>query len=87
VAEGPVELAVRPHAIQLAAADEASGGVPGRILYAAYLGDHMEYEVAVTLGGREITLFACTLDVDTPRAIGDAVSVGFAPQSVTVIPA
>ena len=87
VAEGPVELAVRPHAIQLAAAGEGSGGVPGRILYAAYLGDHMEYEVAVTLGGREITLFACTLDVDAPRVIGDAVSVGFVPQSVTVIPA
>ncbi|MFD1627208.1 ABC transporter ATP-binding protein [Azospirillum griseum] len=85
LADGPVELAVRPHAIRLAEPGEA-GGVPGRILYAAYLGDHMEYEVAVSLAGRDVTLFARSADVDHPRAIGDAVSVGFAPQGVTVIP-
>ncbi|WP_377806080.1 ABC transporter ATP-binding protein [Azospirillum sp. A29] len=95
LADGPVELAVRPNAIRLtpgqdadaeAAAGDAAGGLPGRVHFAAYLGDHMEYEVAVALGGREVMLFARTPDVDAPLSVGDAVSVGFVPRGVTIVP-
>ncbi|AWK84990.1 ABC transporter ATP-binding protein [Azospirillum thermophilum] len=86
VSGGIVDLAVRPNAIRLSGGT-SSEGVPGCIRYAAYLGDHMEYEVAVTLGGKEMMLFAAIPDVEAPFAVGDAVTVGFAPQGVTAIPA
>ncbi|WP_376962879.1 ABC transporter ATP-binding protein [Azospirillum sp. A26] len=94
LADGPVELAVRPNAIRLTpghdaghdANADAAGGLPGRVHFAAYLGDHMEYEVAVALGGREVMLFARTPDVDAPLSVGDAVSVGFVPRGVTIVP-
>ncbi|CAO3359507.1 ABC transporter ATP-binding protein [Azospirillum palustre] len=84
--DGPVDLAVRPNAIRLALSQDPSDGLPGRVQFAAYLGDHMEYEVAVALGGREVMLFARTPDVDAPLSVGDAVSVGFAPRGVTIVP-
>ncbi|PGH55507.1 ABC transporter ATP-binding protein [Azospirillum palustre] len=86
LADGPVDLAVRPNAIRLALSQDPSDGLPGRVQFAAYLGDHMEYEVAVALGGREVMLFARTPDVDAPLSVGDAVSVGFAPRGVTIVP-
>ncbi|WP_109451515.1 ABC transporter ATP-binding protein [Azospirillum sp. TSH64] len=86
LADGPVELAVRPNAIRLTSDQDPSDGLLGRVHFAAYLGDHMEYEVAVALGGREVMLFARTPDVDAPLSVGDAVCVGFAPRGVTVVP-
>ena len=78
--DGPAELAVRPHAIRL----DAQSGLPGRITKAAYLGSHMEYEVA--LEGVADGVFVIGLDVATPSIVGQAVVVGFTPGGLAVVP-
>src|SRR6185437_1230880 len=46
IAPGAAALAVRPHAVQLAAGPAGKkDGIEGRVTKAAYLGDHMEYTV------------------------------------------
>jgi iron(III) transport system ATP-binding protein len=78
--DGPAELAVRPHSVQLGASD----GLPGKIAKAAYLGSHMEYEVAIEGVAEEV--FVIGLDVATPYAAGQAVSVAFDPAGLAVVP-
>jgi iron(III) transport system ATP-binding protein len=80
VPEGPALLAVRPHAVRLAA---AGPGIPARIAHAAYLGGHMEYGVAIP--GLEAELFASGGDVSAAFADGQAVQVSFDPAGVAVV--
>ncbi|MGN6470856.1 MAG: TOBE domain-containing protein, partial [Rhizobiaceae bacterium] len=78
IAPGPAALAVRPHAVKLAAG--SADGIEGRVTKAAYLGDHMEYTVATV--APEAELFATAADVNRPLSVGAAVSVHIDPESV-----
>ena len=57
------------------------GALTGRVLSAAYLGDHMEYEVETPLG----RLFA--IDAESERALpqGSVVSLEFRPRGLALI--
>ncbi len=66
--DGPVQVAVRPHAVKL-----ERGGTGGTVRRATYLGDHLEYEVETPLG----PLFVVSTALATPLKAGDAVSVTF----------
>ncbi len=83
VAEGAALLAVRPHSLRLSPG-QGEGMLPGRIAKAAYLGGHMEYEVAID--GVAAELFASGGDVTTPLHPGQAVWVGFDPAGLAVVP-
>ncbi len=75
---GPALLAIRPHAISWGDA------LPGTIAKAAYLGSHMEYEIAVP--GLAEPLFAIIHDVTRPRPVGDQVRLGFDPAGLALVP-
>ena len=79
---GPAALAVRPHAVQLAAGSQGKG-IEGRITKAAYLGDHMEY--TVTTVSPEAELFATDANVNRPHAVGAKVAVHLDPESVVLV--
>ena len=76
--KGPAKLAVRANAIRLRAGD---GPLAGRVLSAAYLGDHMEYEVETALG----RLFAIDTDSETPHPKGSQVALEFRPRGLALI--
>ena len=75
---GPAKLAVRANAIRLRAGD---GPLAGRVLSAAYLGDHMEYEIETALG----RLFAIDTDSETPHPQGSQVALEFRPRGLALI--
>ena len=75
---GPALLGIRPTAIFWGDA------LPGIIAKAAYLGSHMEYEIAVP--GLAEPLFAIIHDVAHPRPVGDAVRLGFDPAGLALVP-
>ena len=79
-ADGPAELAVRPNAIRLGAA----GAFSAEVTKAAYLGSHMEYDVAIA--GVADAVFVIGFDVAAPHAVGQAVRVTFDPTDVAVVP-
>ena len=70
VLPGPAELAIRPRAVKLCVHGD---GLTGRIAKAAYLGDHMEYQVTVDGVAKE--LFVIDANVATPRATGARVGI------------
>lgn len=78
--KGPAQLAVRPNAITLSA-DAPAAGFFGHITHAAYLGDHVEYEVKT----RSSTLFVVDSAVETPLAPSTAVSIGFRDRGIAII--
>jgi iron(III) transport system ATP-binding protein len=78
---GAAKLAVRPNSISLEAA--ASADFPGTITHAAYLGDHVEYEVE-TSGG---TLFVVDPAVERALAPATTVAVGFKGRGIAIIAA
>jgi iron(III) transport system ATP-binding protein len=82
IAPGPATLAVRPHAMRLAAGS-TEGGIEGQVTKAAYLGDHMEYTVATVSPKAE--LFATDADVNRPHEAGAQVSVRLDPESVVLV--
>ncbi|MCX7383873.1 MAG: ABC transporter ATP-binding protein [Alphaproteobacteria bacterium] len=79
-AEGDVEVAIRPQAVRLGDA----GGLAATIAKAAYLGSHMEYDVAVP--GLAAALFVISADVAAPLAAGAEVRIALDPAGVTVLP-
>jgi iron(III) transport system ATP-binding protein len=79
--EGAAELSIRPQALLLAPSGD---GLSGQVTKAAYLGDHMEYWVAVT--GLDKELFAIATDVERPMAVGDMASVSLAHTGATLVP-
>ena len=81
LADGAIDVAIRPEAIRL----EAAGASPldGTVRKAAYLGHTMEYTVETAIGA----LFAIDSRVDRPLAVGSRVAVAFAPHGVIAIPA
>jgi iron(III) transport system ATP-binding protein len=74
VPAGPAALAVRPHALRLSSTRGDGEQLAGRVLKGSYLGDHMEYRVAVDALG--IELFAISADVEDTFAEGANVFVG-----------
>ncbi|MEP7454603.1 ABC transporter ATP-binding protein [Phyllobacterium sp. SB3] len=79
VGTGPAKLAVRPNAITLQAAESAA--FPGKIKFAAYLGDHVEYEVETEAGA----LFVVDPAVDQHLEPGTNVSIGFHRRGIALI--
>jgi iron(III) transport system ATP-binding protein len=82
-ADGKVELAIRPEALQVILGTAGTNAIEGKVIAAAYLGTRVEYRLATAIG----ELFAIDRDVTRPLASGSAVSVRFASTGITVIPA
>ncbi len=80
VADGPVEIAVRPEAIQLNQASAAT--MPGRVRRAVFLGDHAEYTVETAIGD----LFILDRNADRLTKVGTDVHLSFRPSGVAVLP-
>ena len=80
-ADGAAELAVRPQAVRLS---DRGDGVSGQVVKAAYLGSHMEYDIAID--GVSEGIFVIDPDVAAPRAAGSAIRVALDPAGVTVVP-
>ena len=77
--DGPVTAALRPNAIRLL---DNGAGLPAEVVKASYLGDHMEYTVATSLG----ELFVVTHEAGEPIAAGTWLSLGFRELGVTILP-
>ncbi len=78
---GAARIALRPNAIRLTLADASPAPFPGEIESAAYLGDHVEYEVATTAG----RLFVVDAETQTPLPVGSAVAVSLKPRGAALI--
>ena len=76
--DGPVQVAVRPHAVRL---EKDGAGLIGRVLRATYLGDHLEYDVETPVG----QLFVVSHALAAPLVAGDAVSVTLLPEAGGVV--
>ncbi len=76
---GPAKLAVRPNSITLEPAADAA--FSGRITHAAYLGDHVEYEVETANG----TLFVVDPAVERALAPKTGVTIGFKGRGIAII--
>ena len=75
---GAAVLAIRPTAIGW------GDTLPGTVTKAAYLGSHMEYEIAVPDIAEP--LFAIIADVSHPHPPGSRVAIGFDATSLVLIP-
>jgi iron(III) transport system ATP-binding protein len=81
LADGPVDLAVRPDALVVEPAG-AADALPGTVAAAAYIGTHLEYTVTTSLG----ELFVVAHDTREMLRVGAAVALRFADRGITVIP-
>ena len=79
LADGDVELAIRPEAVTLR---DGSGALQGTVRKAAYLGGLMEYTLDTDVGA----LFAISTAVDQPFAKGARVGVDLADHGVVLVP-
>jgi iron(III) transport system ATP-binding protein len=79
VQSGPARLAARPNAVVLS--PSGTGPLEGHIKSAAYLGDHIEYEVETAVG----TLYVVDTEVDRMLDKGAAVSVHFHDRGLAII--
>jgi iron(III) transport system ATP-binding protein len=77
---GPAQLAVRPNAITLTP-ETSPGSFSGRIIHAAYLGDHVEYEVKTPSS----TLFVVDSTVLEPLPSDTRVAIGFRDRGIAII--
>ena len=75
---GPAQLAVRANAVALT---PGAGPLEGRVVSAAYLGDHVEYEVDTPVG----TLLAIDGESVSPLGAGTRVAVTFRARGLAVI--
>ncbi len=81
-ADGPVQVAVRPHAISLAQLPPQPGaGLTGVVRRATYLGDHLEYTVETELGA----LFVVAPVAAAPLDVGAVVPVRLLPEAGGVV--
>jgi iron(III) transport system ATP-binding protein len=76
---GAAKLAVRPNSITLEPATGAP--FPGRITHAAYLGDHIEYEVETARG----SLFVVDPAVERALAPKTDIAIGFKGRGIAII--
>ncbi len=82
---GAALLAVRPHAIRIADPSGRPFGLSGRIRKAAYLGGHMEYEIAINGVSGEV--FVIDGNVMAPRQIGAEVDITIVTDETALVPA
>ena len=80
VADGEVDLAIRPEALRIGPAD--AEGLPATVRKASYLGHTMEYTLDTPVGD----LFVVSQAVDAPLAAGTRASVTLAGHGVVVVP-
>jgi iron(III) transport system ATP-binding protein len=78
--DGEVEVSIRPEAIVLRGPGE--GLIRGTVRKATYLGGSVEYTLDTEIG----ELFAISLDVAQPHAVGSEVGIALADHGVVVIP-
>ena len=79
--EGAAQLAIRPNAITLS--EPRPDRLDGRVASAAYLGDHIEYEVETALG----RLFVVDTAIETVRPVSSPIGIGLHERGVALIPA
>jgi iron(III) transport system ATP-binding protein len=79
--DGPVDVAIRPEAILIAAGTPEIGALRGTVSQAAYLGSRMEYSIVSELGD----LFVTSPAVDAPLAPGATVALTLAGHGITLI--
>jgi iron(III) transport system ATP-binding protein len=80
MSDGSVDVAIRPQAIEVATSRPGRTYLEGSVLKAAYIGSHMEYEIATPLG----ELFAIDVATGRPLARGATVFITLANRGVTV---
>ncbi|WP_102227079.1 ABC transporter ATP-binding protein [Acidimangrovimonas sediminis] len=81
-ATGPARLSVRANAISLSGPAAGQDGASGRVRSAAYLGDHVEYEIESDLG----QLFAIDHANATPYAVGSDLALTFRAAGLALLP-
>jgi iron(III) transport system ATP-binding protein len=81
LADGDVDIAVRPESIVLSR-ETAESAIRATVSKAAYLGGFMEYTLATEVGD----LFVVTHDVDMPYTVGDTIGAVLAAHGAVVIP-
>ena len=80
LAPGEVDLAIRPQSVHLSNG-QTENAIAGEVLKAIYLGGHIEYTVATSIG----ELFVIDSFVHTMFSPGSTVSVSFAEEGVTLV--
>jgi len=81
LAEGVVDIAIRPEAILIGPGLSTDGALRGTVSQAAYLGSRMEYSIASEIG----ELFVTSPAVDAPLSPGAAVALTLASRGITLI--
>ena len=81
IAEGAVDVAIRPEALLIGVASEGTAGIRGTVTQVAYLGSRMEYSIGTEIGD----LFATSPIAHRPLTAGAAVTLTLADHGVTLI--
>jgi iron(III) transport system ATP-binding protein len=80
--EGEVQVAIRPEAFQVTTTPPAARHLPGTVVKAAYLGNHMEYTVTTEVG----ELFLVDGAVASALPAGTAIYLTLRGQGIAVVP-
>lgn len=83
IVPGPATLAVRPNALRIAPFQATSGGMEGRVVKSSYLGDHIEYRIAVR--NPAVELFATSPIVAPPICQGTVVKIELDPARIVLL--
>jgi iron(III) transport system ATP-binding protein len=81
LAEGAVDVAIRPEALLIGVASEGTAAIRGTVTQVAYLGSRMEYSIGTEIGD----LFVMSPVASRPLAAGAAVTLTLADHGVTLI--
>lgn len=79
---GSAKMVLRPHDIQLTSVP-GPDRIPGEIVYAAWLGNSVQYTLITDLG----SLFVIAASQETPFRQGETIHLSFDPQAVRLVPA
>lgn len=80
---GAIKVAIRPESFLLSHGRPNLPAIEGQVSKVAYLGTHMEYTVASSLGDLFVVDRATLI---SPLAVGSSVWIGLAEHGVTVVP-
>jgi len=81
VVSGSVTVAIRPETVRVESRVPNSGGLTGRVEAASYVGTHMEYGIATTVG----SLFVVCPRVERPLPVGHEVDLLLEPRGVILV--
>ena len=79
---GPVKLAIRPDAIRISPQAPADAAIRAQVRKASYLGTHVEYEVASSVG----EVFVVAYGGQDPLPVGADVWMQLADRGVAIVP-